>query len=837
MKLKGFPQQVSSLAALAIAIPIATPSAAVAQKDEGRSAPLTAWEASKVKAANDKMSTGAARARDRLDSATSTSSFPENEITKLAPRSVAELFRNIPGIRVEAPTGETDNGYTVRGLPLVTLGSKYLQFQEDGLPVLEFGDFNGHGPDAFTRFDLNIGQVESIRGGSASTFASNAPGGVVNLISKTGEIEGGSVQATSGLDYESYRVDADYGGRLSDTVRFHVGGFYRRGTGARDTGFAGQRGGQVKFNITKQFSRGDVRLYGKYLDDRTPIFRQHPVAVTGTNTNPKFDAIPYLNIPKESLYSPNIPTLTFVDSARNVHSAEYSDGAHAKVKSIGVEGQFDIAGWSVSDRFRYSENANSRTFLFPSTAGTPAQIAAARGITGAVFTYASGPLQGQTFDATRGNGLLSLTLGINSNAPRLDDLVNDLRASRVWSMGGGDLTTTAGFYAARQDFRRMDNLSTIIQDLTGGGQSSLVNVAGSGGMVPLSQNGHLLFSAPGNNGNAQNLDVRYNILAPYGSMNFHRGKIAIGGSLRYDTGHVQGTAARSDAANLGCVDVNGNGVTGAAECATAIFPAANYRSIDYDYHYLSYSAGVNFRAAESLAFFARYSRGARAAAEAILFSPALDRATGHLLDRSASFDPVRQTEAGLKYRNNGVTFNLTIFQARTSETNTQINRDASGNSTITAVSRSYKARGAELEGGIRRGPFSVTASGTIADAEITAAPIATLIGKTPRHQPRLIYQVTPQVDLDTVSIGANVIGVTSSYANDTNVLKLPAYTTVGAFVQYSPVDKLVLSVNASNIFNTLAITETLGDAIPANNIIMARTLYGRTVSASARVFF
>ena len=43
----------------------------------------------------------------------------------------------------------------------------------------------------FVRADLTLSQVQAIRGGSASTFSSNSPGGVINLISKTGEEEGG----------------------------------------------------------------------------------------------------------------------------------------------------------------------------------------------------------------------------------------------------------------------------------------------------------------------------------------------------------------------------------------------------------------------------------------------------------------------------------------------------------------------------------------------------------------------------------------------------------------------------------------------------------------------
>ncbi|MEJ5978820.1 Plug domain-containing protein [Novosphingobium sp. PS1R-30] len=150
-----------SLAAIAVA---AQASAAFAQ-DAAK--PVTAWEASRQADDSDMVTTGVARGRDRLDSATSTSSIKENEIVKLGAPSLADLFRNIPGIRVEGGAGEGLNSYTVRGLPLVNSGAKYLQIQEDGLPVLEFGDLANMGPDLFVRADLNLASVESIRGGSA----------------------------------------------------------------------------------------------------------------------------------------------------------------------------------------------------------------------------------------------------------------------------------------------------------------------------------------------------------------------------------------------------------------------------------------------------------------------------------------------------------------------------------------------------------------------------------------------------------------------------------------------------------------------------------------------
>ncbi|XQF91438.1 TonB-dependent receptor plug domain-containing protein (plasmid) [Pseudoalteromonas espejiana] len=146
------------------------------------------------------------------------------------PRSTAEAFRIIPGgFAPESAGGEGNANIAVRGLPVASGGAKFLQLQEDGLPVMQFGDVAFGNADIFMRLDNTVQTIESIRGGSASTSASNAPGGIINFISKNGENESGSVSTTVGLDYDSVRTDFEYGTYLTDSVRFHVGGFVRQG--------------------------------------------------------------------------------------------------------------------------------------------------------------------------------------------------------------------------------------------------------------------------------------------------------------------------------------------------------------------------------------------------------------------------------------------------------------------------------------------------------------------------------------------------------------------------------------------------------------------------------
>ncbi len=786
---------------------------------------------------DDSISTGVARARDRLDSATSTSSLKESEIFKLAPRSLGEIFRAIPGMHVEAGGGEGNASISIRGLPLALGGAKFLQIQEDGLPTLEFGDIGFGTADNFLRADLNLAAVESIRGGSASTFASNSPGGIINLISKTGDIEGGAIQATAGLDYGEFRTDFDYGAKITDTLRFHIGGFYRQGEGPRHAGYDAFKGGQLKFNVTKDFTGGYIRFYGKHLDDRTPFYSTAPLGVTGTNAKPSFNSLPGFDIQKDTLLTRNFTSNVVLGADNTLERHAMSDGIHSKVDSFGVETQFALGEWSVSEKFRYSKIsgrfiANQLLDAFtPAVASAQAQANSLAGA-GAILSYATGPNAGQVItdpSSLNGNGLLAKVTLQDNELQSLDNVTNDLRISRVWEMGDADLTTTAGFYKSSQDIKSAWTWTSLVMDVRGDGSANLINVSTAAG-TPVTQNGYYGYNAAFIGGVRRSIyDLNYGVNAPYGSFNYHAGKISIGGSARYDFGTVRGSIFGPELGggrtSTGSYDINGDGVISSAETRVGMSALAQPGPVHYNYKYLSYSTGVNFRVSDPFAVFARYSKGARANADRIMFGGFVDVNSGALINSDAAFDPVQQAEVGVKYRKNGITLNVTGFWAKTREHNVSLDR-------------SYRAYGAEFEGGIRKGPWQLNAGATWTKAEITSdALVAATVGHTPRHQPDLIFQITPQYTTETFSIGGFIIGQTASYAADLNQLKLPGFTTVNAFVQVRPIDRVVVSLNANNLFNAQGVFDLDQASLPASGIVTGRSVTGRTISTSVRFDF
>ena len=250
--------------------------------------------------------TGVVNPKSKMESSISVSTVGIKQITQASPRSAGELFRSIPGIRAESSGGEGNANFNVRGVPVSSGGSRYLQLQEDGLPIMLFGDTSFGNADNFLRIDSNIGRIEAIRGGSASTQTSNGPAGIINMISKTGSTEGGTIGATYGLDFQSSRLDFEYGTSIADGLYYHIGGFMRVGEGPRKIGYQGNKGGQIKANITKEFKNGYVRTYFKYLNDKTVMYMPMPVSLTGTNADPTFGNLPGFDITTDTPHSVNI---------------------------------------------------------------------------------------------------------------------------------------------------------------------------------------------------------------------------------------------------------------------------------------------------------------------------------------------------------------------------------------------------------------------------------------------------------------------------------------------------------------------------------------------------
>ena len=752
-----------------------------------------------------------------MASSVSVSSMSEEQIEIASPRSSAEAFRNIPGVRAEASGGDGNANLAVRGLPVAAGGAKFMQIQEDGLPILQFGDIAFGNTDIFLRIDSTMASIDSIRGGSASTLATNAPGGIINIVSKTGEDESGSVATTIGLDYDSTRTDFEFGGEINDSTYFHIGGFYRQGEGVRDTGYTGNKGGQIKANITKEFDDGYVRLYFKHLDDTTTAYLPMPIHADGSSVK-GFDA---------STGTPHTPyhtSMLTTDGAGNGRLSDMRNGMSPEVNALGFEAVFDLGNdWSVENRMRVSRTKGSFTSPFPESIQESQTLADSLAGPGATLTYANGPQAGNLYTADN----LMRVHSFDVEMTDLDFMVNDFKITKTIN----DTSFIFGLYNSTQNIQQSWLWNSYLYEVKGK-DAALVDVTAADGTA-FSDNGVIAYGVPAwGNCCTRNYDLEYTIQAPYAAFSTSFDNINIDGSVRYDIGTATGSYA---GAAQSTVDMNRDGVIHQIEQSVSNVDNAAANNVNYDWDYISYSLGANLQINDDLATFARLSHGATANADRLAFGK-IDSA-GVAKDEDI-YDEVDQIELGVKFRRNALSIFATAFFAETQEQNFEATSQK-------FFDREYEAKGIELESTYYIGDFDLRGNVTWTDSEIVKDAInPTVVGNTPRRQADLVYSITGRYNLGEGSVGANIIGTTDSYAqdgidqSDPDALELDGYVQVNAFAQYFLSESFSVSMNVNNVFDTVGITEAEeAFATSSKSIIRGRSIQGRSTSVSLKYEF
>ena len=829
--------------ALVIAVALALlPAAAAAQSTAGQSdsastAPSSSSEqvASKKGPAkavnlNATVVTASAGALSKMSSSVSVSSLEADQIANSGLQNAADILRDIPGIRSESSGGDGNANISVRGLPVASGGGKFVQFQVDGMPVLEFGDIAFATPDTFLRPDFNIDHVEVVRGGSSSVFASNAPGAVINFITKTGETRGGDIGVTTGLNYDSQRLDFDYGQPISDTSRFHIGGYLRDGTGQKDVGYNAQKGGQLMGNFTHDIDGGFLRASFQVLDDRSPAYLPVPVSISGSNSNPSVNSLPGFNVQSGALQSPYFLRDLAINASGNRVVTHIADGYHSKVAAFGGEGKFSLGGgWSLHEQFRVAKNSGDFVGPYPAEVNTASALANEIGGAGATLRYATGPLAGQTADPATvgGNGLATRVHLFNVSLPDMGNTTNNLTLKRAFDTANGPLDLLLGYYHSNQTIKQDWHWNTYLETAQGS-KASLLDVYNAAGQA-VTQNGLVAYGTPyWGNCCVRSYDANYRMDAPFISLSWQPGNWQLDGGLRYDRMQASGTYAGSTGTSP--IDVNRDGVLQTPELTVPVVNNNKVMPIDYTKHHLEYSFGANYLLNTEVALFGRVSRGARFNADRLLFGGGL-LASGNA-PQGVAVNVVQQYETGVKWSTRHTSLFVTGFYATTQEQNQDVTSP-----TQSLISRNYKSKGLEIEGSVDYGNFSVRGGATYTDSKITKDAITPAdVGNMPQRQAKFVWQLSPSYRFGPITVGATMIGTTKSYASNPNSLIMPGYTQVNAFARYDINERMSVSLQADNLFDTIGLTEIdqSPGAVQGNGLNTARSILGRTVYASWR---
>jgi len=823
--------------ALSVAIALGAPGYAYAQDAAApTAAPAPAMAAAEApQELNEIVVTASRGDKTRLQSSISVNDVGEQQILDFTPRSEAEVLRTIPGLNLQDTAGPGGNANIgVRGIPVSTGGSEYVALQEDGLPVTLFGDMQFGNNDYWLRFDSNVERVEAVRGGSTSTYASQAPGAVINYISKTGDVAGGSVGISEGLSYDETRLDFDYGGKIADGLRFHIGGFLKDGKGPTDIPYTAEKGYQVKFNITKDINdgKGFIRFNFKRLDDQEPTYTSMPALaslsgnqITSINQLGPIDARKYSS---SGLYNQNFQILNGQGTLQNVQMV----GIHPNVTSFGGEFQNDFgADLIVDDKFRWSSISGVFANQWTGEGLTSSVLGSTlNGSTVGSLVYAAGPNKGQVYNSPYVNNGAQAYVTMND----MGSFANDLQISRNFALAPeSKLTVKGGWFHMSQNIATDWRINNALLSLNSTNNPVPLDAfAGANGAgAQLTANGLTGFNNQwGGCCGGREYNLTYVDDAPNLNLEFKpAGPFDIDGSVRYDRVQASGSSFSP---------VQGANITAKDALGSASLPAyytgsSNTDLVDYTVHYTSWSLGGLWEIDHDTTAFVRASRGGRANADRMLYSGDFT-STGALnaggLHNAVNF--VSQQEIGIKKRGevNGIRYygESTLFFAQVTEHNYDFTHNL-------AIDATYKSYGLENDGSIRWGHFAINGSLVYTHASTDGS------GNVPTAMPQWTYRITPTYDVDAYEVGATLNGQTSTYTCCGTYYLMPGNYFVNAFGKVRLYENLEVGVNVNNLFNTLGYRGAGYPAVtglPNNQAIFDNSaVLGRTVSGSIRYSF
>ncbi len=795
--------------------------------------------------------TGTATQRSQIESAVAVTSVDAAVIDQFQPTSEAELFRLLPGIQVSGTVGPGGNSnIAVRGLPVATGGAPFVQIQEDGLPTVLFGDIQFGNNDYWTNFDATVQSVDALRGGTAGTFASQAPGAVINYISRTGLEEGGSVKLTTGIGFDEQQIDFRIGGPLSDTIRYHVGGYFRTGEGPLDSGFNVTESVQLKGNITKDFDDGSgfIRFNAKVADTQEPNYTGAPFTFgSGGETISDFDDFPGFDWRDQSAYSANSQNMLVY--TENGFERVDLDGITTEQLALGFEFERSLNDtFTVNNKFRWSDISGAFANPFFGVTRTDSVIGSDLSINGEAYAtvaeirYANGPRAGEVFTDT----YLDNNAIFRTDVEDLSNYVNDLQVRGDFDTELGQITALVGYFYMDQNIATNWKVNRGNREVSGNNAAALDLFDDAGNL--LSQAG---ISGYGNNwGNccARDYDLNYVNQAPYLALELDNQRFNVDGSVRFDEidasgfnigggeeffvdplGVVVGTSASDYVAGQGLV--------------TAMLPNGTREILDYSVDYTSWTVGGLYKLNGDTSIFVRTSQGNRFNADRQTNAGNFN-GDGSLTEAGATsaVDEVNQFELGVKNRgelfSGSYSIELTYLNGDFSQNTFEIDgtgtRCPAGVQTC-VLSTEFESEGFEFFGTYGIGGLDLIGTLTYTDAQRQGS-TDTSFSRAERI-PDFTYSVAANYELNQyLSGGLNVTG-------QTDVLNAGSewegVNTFNGYLNVRPIEDIVVGLEVYNLFDEVALREggVVVDSSVNPVVGTASSTIGRTVRLSLRYDF
>ncbi|MBP0903033.1 TonB-dependent receptor domain-containing protein [Mariniflexile gromovii] len=785
--------------------------------------------------------TGTFNPRPQLESNTSISTLNKKDIQQVYPQGTANLLQNIPGTFADASAGEVFTRVYTRGVSAAAeddMGWYYVSLQEDGLPV-SLVQHSYYGSDLFHRTDLTTSKVEALRGGSASITAMNAPGGVYNFISRNStENLNGEIQLQSGIQGEGnplYRVDGVLGGALGNNWFFNAGGHYRLDEGARNTDFTFSKGGQFKFNVIKENSNGYFKLYGKYLNDYTNRYTGLP-ATNWNDPKPAFGLDFNSSVLMMPEFHANIPDGRNLD---NTISFDPSQGVDAKDLAFGFDIFQDLGNnWSFKNNMKFSsKSANWQTSIsnaFVSISDPTVYYLVSNG-----NPFPVGQIVFR--DANSGNELARIdNSGIFSGDPAQyltsGTLPNDaVMGTSTWYKDN-DADEFMQQFTLRKEWENHD----LNFGIASGFSDTLVYTQGSFAFSTYENNSRMLQVTLENPGEpVMALSDAYGV-SNYGGLFFTNSRANVtqlatfvndrwklSENLQLDLGVRFETIKHKGSNDRFAPFTQTGGLDGDENTAydnNILQPTGEQDTFNFNYNYVSYSTGINYKITDDAALFGRFSKGHKAPELNYYFN----NFANVPINKKGEVQDINQVELGLKSNFKDVSFTTTLFWSELKNigvTNFEFDDDTSNIFYTPIQFNTSRTIGLEWESvysplehfafrfnGVIQNPKATKwniydAAGSVDTSDDSTTDYS---GNTLPFNPKLMFNVIAEYNKNKTASFIKWRYMGKREGNVANAFQLAAYSVFDAGLGYKINSHLSANILATNILNSDGLANFFG---------------------------
>ncbi|WP_255587117.1 TonB-dependent receptor domain-containing protein [Hephaestia mangrovi] len=741
----------------------------------------------------------------RQEAAFAVTTIDADQIERLAPASTADVLKLVPGLTVETSGGKNGANIFVRGYPSGG-DAEYVTFQTDGVPFFPPATLSFLENSQLYRIDETIAQVEAVRGGTGSLFASGQPGVTINLVQREGGRTLQGLAKASVIDDGEVRGDGYVSGPLGPDTQFLAGGYYSRGRGIRSPGYAADRGGQITANLRHDFADGTAFVFARYLDDRSQWLLPIPVEQHGTHIGayPGFDA--------------GSGTLAGPDTRRGVlndgEAYDLDDGRGARIGNIGGNLELHVSdGVTVRDKLSWLGGHADTTGLVSSDVppkSAAAYAAALGGSIGSLTNAANG-------DAVSPNQQV-VEAGVWKVRKRIAAYVND--ATIEWKTGRHK--ATIGLYTTRFSSRDHWNTGNDLL-LTATPHAHRLNMTLADGRV-VTRDGFSSGASFRVNADYVGRDTAFYAVDEWQVND----QIRIDGGVRYQDHRADGTI--EDSAPAGSGGLDGDPAT-LYDNGDMVLDG-QWSKLRYRHHAWSWTAGINDDLGRHLSVFARYSRGHS--------FPFFD----NLRDGLDVAPRIDTYEGGAKLTSRPISLYATLFHNRFHGLATTVITNGAPLASVGGA----RATGIELEGEAHPAAHvSIAFSGSWLDARyhdfFTDRGTTDLSGNRVQRQPEWQWRLTPAYETEIAGRKARA-SLTLAYmgarfSDVQNQQVLPHFYTLDAVASIELTSRLRIQANATNLTNTIGLTEgnprMLGPQ--GNGAIFGRPILGRSLQLSASYGF